>query len=103
MIKVSMLYPNEPDKNFNIPYYYNNHIPLLKKLLGTSCITIAVEQGLNGKIPDSKVHYILMGHFYFRSENDFNSSFSPNAPSIMNDVTNFTDSRPIIQISEVKI
>jgi uncharacterized protein (TIGR02118 family) len=103
MIKVSMLYPNEPDKNFNIPYYYNKHIPLLKKLLGTRCLTIAVEQGLGGATSDSKVTYILMGHFYFRSENDFHTSFSPNAPSIMNDVSNFTDSRPVIQISEVKI
>jgi len=103
MVKVSALYPNEDGKTFDMSYYCDNHLPMVKQLLGTSCTNVTVEQGIGGGTPGSKATYIAMGHLYFDKVDDFISSFTPHANAIMGDIPNFTDTTPVIQISEVKI
>lgn len=103
MIKFSVLFPYTQGKRFNMPYYYDVHIPLIKKLIGSQCLTMAVEQGIADALPGTKAAYLVMNHFYFRTLNDFHSSFGHHVATIMGDVINFTDSPPVIQISEVKI
>jgi uncharacterized protein (TIGR02118 family) len=44
-----------------------------------------------------------MGHLYFDSVESFQKSFAPHAERIMGDLPNYTDSQPLIQISEVKL
>lgn len=34
MIKVSMLYPNEKGKKFDIGYCFNKHVPMVQELMG---------------------------------------------------------------------
>ena len=102
MIKVSVFYSNEEGKNFDINYYCNKHMPMVRQLLSDSCKNAAVEQGIAGVTPGSKATYIAMGHFYFDVVDDFISSFTPHANTIMGDIPNFTDITPVIQISEVK-
>ena len=103
MIKLSVLFPDGQDKCFDFPYYYDKHIPLIKQLIGPRCLTMAVEQGIAGAAPGTKAAYVMMNHFYFRTLNDFHSSFALHASVIMSDIINFTDTYPVIQISEVKI
>jgi len=103
MIKVSVLYPNEEGKKFDMVYYCNKHIPMVQKKLGTACKSVAVEQGLGGAEPGSRATYIAMGHLYFDSVEAFQTAFGPHAESIMKDIPNYTNIQPIMQISEVKI
>jgi uncharacterized protein (TIGR02118 family) len=103
MVKVSGLYPNDEGKTFDMTYYCDKHVPMVRQLLGSSCINAAVEQGIAGGTPGSKATYIAMGHLYFDKVEDFVSSFTPHANTIMGDISNFTDTSPIIQISEVKL
>jgi uncharacterized protein (TIGR02118 family) len=44
-----------------------------------------------------------MGHLLFDSVEAFQAAFGPNAQAISADIPNYTDIRPVIQISEVKI
>ena len=103
MVKVSVLYPNEEGKTFDMTYYCDKHVPMVRELLGSSCTKAAVEQGIAGGTPGSKATYIAMGHLYFETVDNFVSSFTPHANAIMSDIPNFTDTTPVIQISEVKI
>ncbi len=103
MIKVSVLYPNSPDDNFNLTYYRDNHIPMVQGKLGAACKKITVEQGLSGAMPGSDATYIVMGNLYFDSIENFQSAFGPHAEAIMNDIPNYTNQQPVIQISEVII
>ena len=103
MIKVSALYPNEEGKKFDMAYYFNKHIPMIKDKLGTACKRIAVEQGLGGAEPGSRATYIIMFHLYFDSVEAFQASFGPHAPAIMGDIPNYTDIQPKIQVREVKM
>jgi len=103
MIKVSVLYPNDEGKTFNMEYYCNKHIPMVQEKLGAACKGVAVEQGLGGAEPGSPATYIAMGHLYFDSVEAFQTAFGPHTEAIMGDIPNYTDTQPAIQISEVKI
>jgi uncharacterized protein (TIGR02118 family) len=60
MIKVSVFYPNEEGKKFDMGYYFNKHIPMVQQKLGAACKRVAVEQGLGGAEPGSRATYIVM-------------------------------------------
>ena len=101
MIKLSVFYPNEGGKKFDMAYYCNKHIPMCQEKLG--CKQVAVEQGLAGAAPGSAAPYIAMGHLYFDSLESMQASFETHAAEIMADIPNYTDITPVMQISEVKI
>ncbi|HXX33347.1 MAG TPA: EthD family reductase [Thermodesulfobacteriota bacterium] len=103
MIKLSVFYPNEAGKKFDMTYYVNKHIPMCQQKLGSACKRVAVEQGLSGAAPGSRPTYLVMGHLYFDSVEAFQTAFGPHAQTINGDVPNYTDIQPLIQISEVKI
>lgn len=103
MIKVSVLYPNGNDKMFDMDYYCNTHAPLVAGLLGDALKGVTVEKGLGGAATGSSAIYIAMGNMYFNSIEEFEKAFGPNGEKIKADMANFTNSHPIIQISEVVI
>jgi uncharacterized protein (TIGR02118 family) len=103
MIKVSVFYPNNEGAKFDMDYYCNQHIPMVRQKLGTACKTAAVEQGLTGAGPGSRPAFIAMGHLYFDSVEAFQTAFGPHAQAIMADIPNYTDIQPTIQISDVKM
>ncbi len=101
MIKVSVLYPGGEGNTFDMSYYSEKHILLVKNLLGAACKKITVEKGLAGMEPGSNPVYATMGHLYFESVEDFQNAFAPHANAIMGDISNYTNATPLIQISEV--
>jgi uncharacterized protein (TIGR02118 family) len=103
MIKVSVLYPNGNDKTFDMDYYSNTHAPLVAGLLGDALKGVTVEKGLGGAAPGSAAIYIAIGNMFFNSVEEFGKAFGPNAEKIKGDMINFTNSPPVIQISEVVI
>ena len=100
MIKVSVMYPNGNDVIFDMDYYCNTHGPLVSGLLGDTLIGVTVEKGLSGAAGAPAV-YIAMGHMYFNSVEEFEKAFGRNAEKIISDKPNFTNSHPIVQVSEV--
>lgn len=103
MIKATVLYPNEAGKNFNLEYYTQHHIPLVVRLLGSALKKAEVEKGISGPTPGSSPANLIIGYLYFDTIEDFQNSFGANAAEIVEDVKNFTDINPILQISEVII
>jgi len=75
MIKVSILYPGGAVSTFNMDYYLNRHIPMVRAKLGTACKNAAVEQGLGGATPGSPPAFSAMGHLYFDSVEAFQTAF----------------------------
>ena len=103
MIKVSVFYLNNEGSRFDMGYYCNSHIAMVRQKLGTACKGVAVEQGMSGATPGSRPAFIAMGHLCFNSVADFQAAFEPHAAAIMADIPNYTNIQPTIQISEVKI
>ena len=100
-IKVSVLYPSGEGKHFNMKYYASKHVALLGGLLGDAIKGATIEKGLGGAAPGDIAPYEAMGNLYFESMESFQNSFGPNAAEIMGDVPNFTNIKPLVQISEV--
>jgi uncharacterized protein (TIGR02118 family) len=103
MIKVSVMYPNSSNANFDIEYYCKTHIPMVKELLGDCVKGENVDYGLAGGSPGEAAPFIAMGHLIFDSVDSFQSGFGPHAEKIMADIPNYTNTQPQIQISEIKV
>lgn len=102
-IKVSVIYPNSESKNFDMDYYCNTHLPMVSGLLGDALKGASAEKGIGSAAPGSEAPFAAVGTMYFNSVEDFGSSFGPNAEKIMQDLPNFTNIEPMVQISEVLV
>ena len=103
MIKVSVLYPKTADSSFDIDYYCNRHMPMVKEKLGAALKAMSVDHGLAGGAPGSSPAYAAMGHLHFDSVEAFQVAFGLHAKAIMGDIPNYTSVQPVVQISEIKI
>ena len=90
MVKVSVLYPNTAGCKFDMNYYLTKHMPMVRQKLGPACKSMAAT-------------YVAMGHLYFDSTDAFQAAFGPHAQEILEDIPNYTNTQPTIQISEVRM
>ena len=103
MIRVTGLYPYSDDRRFDIHYYCNSHIPMVRKALGSALKGISVDYGLDGGAPGSKPPYVAIAQLLFDSLESFQTALAPHAAEFAKDSPNYTDIDPQMQISEVKI
>ena len=103
MIKVSVMYPNEPGARFDHDYYRDKHMPLLKQRMGDACRYYTIDKGLAGGAPGEPPTYVGMCHIFADSVEAFQAAFGPHAKEIMGDIPNYTDLKPTMQISEVVV
>ena len=103
MVKVSVFYPNRPGSHFDMSYYCERHIPMVRQLLGPALKNVAVEEGLAGATAGAAAPFLALGHLYFDSVETFEEAWAPHAAHIVADVRNYTNLEPAIQISLVRI
>jgi len=103
MIKVTVLYPNAPDAKFDMKYYMTRHLPMVRDKCAPECRSIAAEAGLAGAEPGSPAPYIAVGHLTFDSLAAYQKAMGPNRADILADIPNYTNTKPIIQISEITL
>ncbi len=97
MIRVSVLYPNEKGKRFDLDYYVHKHMGLVHKRLDSAGL---VKSEVD-KAADPNAPFICIGHLYFKSMEDFQTGFFAHAADFAADVANCTDITPQVQISEI--
>jgi uncharacterized protein (TIGR02118 family) len=103
VVKVSVLYPNREGTKFDMVYYLNHHIPMVRQLMGSALKGVSVEQGISGGEPVSRAPYITTCHLLFESVEAYQTSFGPHAQEIMEDIPKYTNSQPLVQVGEVKL
>ena len=101
MIKVTILYPNGDGKRFDMDYYSNTHIPLVKSLFGDLMKGAAIDKGVGGGTPDTPVPYLAIGYLYFKNISAYQDGIKLHLEKILADISNFTNINPVVQISEV--
>jgi uncharacterized protein (TIGR02118 family) len=101
MIKVTILYPNGDGKTFDMDYYVNKHMPLVKSRCGDSLKVIVIDKGLAAGAPDTPVPYLAIGYLYFDKISAYKNSIGPYIDEIRADIPKYTNITPVIQISEV--
>jgi uncharacterized protein (TIGR02118 family) len=102
MFKVAILYPNGEGKTFDMDYYENKHMPMVAEFLGKNLQFYEIDKGIAGRTPNDKVPYLAVGYFYVKDVAEYNKAIGQNRDVVVNDIKNYTNIQPIIQISEVK-
>lgn len=103
MIRVNVLYAYGEGKKFDMAYYTDHHLRMVREKLGGALKGMTVDQGLGGGQPGSKPPYVAMVHMLFDSVDAFQAAFGPHAKAIMDDIPNYTDIQPKVQISDAKM
>ena len=103
MIKVSVIYPAGAGAKFDMAYYLTTHMPTVQKKAGAALESIQVDEGLGGFPPGSPAPYLAMGHLVFESMDAFSAMIAAHGAWIQADMPNYTNTQPVIQISQVKM
>jgi uncharacterized protein (TIGR02118 family) len=103
MIRVTVMYPNQPGSRFDLDYYCNRHIPLVRQKMGAALKGVSVDYGVGGGQPGAPAPYAAIAYLLFDSMETFLPPHIANGDALRADVPNYTDTVPTIQISEVKI
>jgi uncharacterized protein (TIGR02118 family) len=75
MVKVSVMYPNARGARFNLEYYRDKHMPLVKARMGERCRHYTVDRGLAGAAPSAPATYVAMCHNFRESVEAFQAGF----------------------------
>ena len=103
MFKATIMYPPTPSGRFDMSYYIEKHMPMVKSKIGASCVGFTVDSGIAGGAPGSPAPYVAIGALLFESIKVFGAVMAAHGAEIMADIANYTDSQPVMQISEVKV
>ena len=102
MVRVSVFYPNESGKKFDLDYYKKRHMGLVEERLRSfGLLRTEVDRGLAGGAPGAPAPFVCIGHVYFSSLEGFQKGMGAHGKEILGDVPNYTDIAPQIQISEI--
>ncbi len=101
MIRLTIMYPNAQDAYFDMEYYQDKHIAMVREKCGDALKGCSVEQGLGGAAPGSPPAYVVVARLDVESMEDFLTYVAPHDPVFAADVPNFTNIKPVIQINEV--
>ena len=103
MIRIAIMYKNDQSKSFDMDYYENTHMPFVVQKYGPFGLQqIEIDKALHstGKNP---APYIAIGYLTFSTEKAFYDAIKAQGQAIMDDLKNFTQIKPIIQISSTSI
>jgi uncharacterized protein (TIGR02118 family) len=101
MIAFTVMYPDEPGRRFDMEYYREKHLALVKEKVGGALKGVSLETGLSGPAPGSPAAYRVVARLLFDRIEDIGTYMAPHVPAFDADVPNFTDLTPQFQINEV--
>lgn len=104
MINIASIYEKMDNYHFDFDYYLNIHMPMSIEILSNAegFKGVKVERGIDiSNTIDST--YVAMCHYYFDTLENFMAAFIPHAEKLQDDVRNYTNIEPTIQINEVEL
>jgi uncharacterized protein (TIGR02118 family) len=99
-ITLTVMYPNTPDSKFDMDYYLGSHTELVGKLWGGNLTSARVVKGIGTPDPDTPAPYQVMAILEVESMDVLHQMIEEHGAEVMGDIPNFTDTEPVIQISE---
>lgn len=97
-----MLYPYRAEARFDMDYYCDTHMPLVRRTLQPALKGLAVDKGVAGEAPGDVPAFVAIGYLLFDSIDAYEAAFAgASAETIVNDIRNYTDIEPVVQINEI--
>ena len=101
MLRVSVMYPNQPGKKFDWDYYLNKHRATVHRELDPyGLLKTEVDRGVGSAQPGTPAPCVAVFQMYFNGLEEMQSCMAHSA-EVMADVANYTDIQPQVQVSEV--
>lgn len=101
MATISVMYPRQQGGTFDFDYYRDVHVPLVRRLWGGAGLVSG--QALKGvaAADGAESPFYAIGLIHFDSLEALNGAVAgAHAGEIMGDIPNFTNVKPIVQVSE---
>ena len=99
-ITLTVMYPNTLGSKFDMDYYLGSHFDLVGKLWGDNLISARAVKGIGTPDPDTPAPYQVMAILEIESMDVLHQMIEEHGEEVMGDIPNFTDTAPIVQISE---
>jgi uncharacterized protein (TIGR02118 family) len=97
---ITVLYHNKPGVTFDFDYYRDHHATLIERLYGDGIAKIELRRGV--ATPDnSPPPYVAIINIWVGSQKTFDEAGAKHGATLIDDVKNFTNSMPTIQIDEI--
>ena len=100
MITFSVFYPYKEDSFFDMDYYCNKHLAIIKRYFGDKCKGMLVLKDTDGE-DNGEPLYTCVCHLFFNTEKEFLDIMEKASPELLADVKNYTDIEPFTRIHEV--
>ena len=94
---VTVLYLNRSDAKFDFEYYLSKHIPMVAGFFGTG---IAVQKGVSS-LTGPPAPFVCIARISIHSTDHFQKTMAQHGAQILNDIPNYTNIEPTVQIDEV--
>ncbi len=78
-------------------------MPMVKARLGSACAYYTVDKGLAGRAPGSPPTFVAMCAYICDSAEGYEAAIQEHRAEILDDIANYTDIAPVIQVSEVVV
>ena len=102
MIRISVMYPNQPGARFDMDYYAESHMDMVHRCFDSHGLRgVTIDRGVGGGTSGSEAPYLCMGVLTFDSMASYKEAFKIHGKALMADISNFTDIVPEVQVSEV--
>ena len=103
MIIVTVMYDPEDSNEFDMGYYKNTHMPLVRDRLGSFGLQkYEVAKGISDTNPAEPPLYNIITQLYFDNVDNVHEGFKQHGREVLGDISNFTSVKPKFQISEVE-
>jgi uncharacterized protein (TIGR02118 family) len=99
MVKLTVLYPRRDGGTFDMQYYRETHLPLLRRLMGDKLKALTVDEGVEpGALP---APYAVVCELTFESLDVMGPALAEHQPALGADIPKYTSLEPVFQVSNV--
>ena len=99
MIKLSVFYPFDAAARFDFDYYREQHFPLvMRRLQAYGVQRFEIDRGLP-EADGTPPRYVAIGHLLCADAGQLAAGLAEHGAEIMADIANYTDLKPVTQLS----
>jgi uncharacterized protein (TIGR02118 family) len=99
-ITVTVMYPNTPGSKFDMDYYLSSHKKLVGEKWGEKLKSFRAVKGVGTPDPETPAPYQIMAILELENMDVLHQLMADHGAEVMGDIPNFTDTTPVVQISE---
>jgi len=102
MYRITIMYPVKEGTHFDMDYYLRSHMPMVQaRLTPLGLKGVSAEKGISAGTAGSAVPFHCLGHMLFESLDAYLAGMKAHGKELVTDIPKFTNSSPVIQVSEI--